>query len=195
MQLYVDPSKPSSELRGPHEEGDAELHRLPSIFGIIDPEADRRAKSVSDLNIQRLNMLSPGEKFVKGSSGSEADIANSPGRTLFQFLEHEQPHNCRPLTDKISALPSQYPELRKCRSCDLLPSSWICVAWYPIYRIPIGPTLRDLDACFLTFHSLSTQSRSNTPPGFMLQILERSTALSIQLQSFHYQSLDLPQTT
>ncbi|KAK9161661.1 hypothetical protein Syun_008002 [Stephania yunnanensis] len=27
---------------------------------------------------------------------------------------------------------------------------------YPIYRIPTGPTLQDLDACFLTFHSLST---------------------------------------
>jgi hypothetical protein len=27
---------------------------------------------------------------------------------------------------------------------------------YPIYRIPTGPTLRDLAACFLTYHSLST---------------------------------------
>lgn len=31
---------------------------------------------------------------------------------------------------------------------------------YPIYRIPMGQTLRDLDASFLTFHSLSTHSRS-----------------------------------
>ena len=30
---------------------------------------------------------------------------------------------------------------------------------YPIYRIPTGPTLKDLDACFLTFHSLSTPMR------------------------------------
>ena len=28
---------------------------------------------------------------------------------------------------------------------------------YPIYGIPAGPTQRDLDACFLTYHSLSTQ--------------------------------------
>lgn len=27
---------------------------------------------------------------------------------------------------------------------------------YPIHRIPTGPTLQSLDACFLTFHSLST---------------------------------------
>ena len=30
------------------------------------------------------------------------------------------------------------------------------VAWYPIYRIPTGPTLKDLDACFLTYHPLHT---------------------------------------
>ena len=27
---------------------------------------------------------------------------------------------------------------------------------YPIYRIPTGPTLKDLDACFLTYHFLYT---------------------------------------
>ncbi|KAG4159367.1 hypothetical protein ERO13_D02G171750v2 [Gossypium hirsutum] len=27
---------------------------------------------------------------------------------------------------------------------------------YPIYRIPTGPTLKDLDACFLTYHFLHT---------------------------------------
>ncbi|RRT75063.1 hypothetical protein B296_00006902 [Ensete ventricosum] len=32
---------------------------------------------------------------------------------------------------------------------------------YPIYRIPTGPTLKDLDACFLTFHSLSTPAKDD----------------------------------
>uniref|UniRef100_A0A0E0MR39 Uncharacterized protein n=1 Tax=Oryza rufipogon TaxID=4529 RepID=A0A0E0MR39_ORYRU len=50
-----------------------------------------------------------------------------------------------------------FPELNTLRSCDLSPTSWMSVAWYPIYRIPTGPTLRDLDACFLTYHPLSTQ--------------------------------------
>ncbi|KAK1324700.1 hypothetical protein QJS10_CPA01g01598 [Acorus calamus] len=58
--------------------------------------------------------------------------------------------------NQIVDLACQFPELRTIRSCDLLPSSWISVAWYPIYRIPTGPTLKDLDACFLTFHSLAT---------------------------------------
>lgn len=33
----------------------------------------------------------------------------------------------------------------------------LCLVYrYPIYRIPMGQTLKDLDACFLTYHSLST---------------------------------------
>ncbi|KAI3741768.1 hypothetical protein L1987_59445 [Smallanthus sonchifolius] len=61
---------------------------------------------------------------------------------------------------QASLLVSQFPELSKYRSCDLSPSSWTCVAWYPIYRIPVGPTLKDLEASFLTLHSLSTQPGS-----------------------------------
>ncbi|MQM11719.1 hypothetical protein Taro_044627 [Colocasia esculenta] len=56
----------------------------------------------------------------------------------------------------ISLLARRFPELKTYNSCDLLPTSWMSVAWYPIYRIPTGPTLRDLDASFLTFHPLST---------------------------------------
>jgi len=42
---------------------------------------------------------------------------------------------------------------------------------YPIYRIPTGPTLKDLDACFLTFHCLATPCKDCDPstpacPGF-----------------------------
>ncbi|AQK55699.1 hypothetical protein ZEAMMB73_Zm00001d051994 [Zea mays] len=35
---------------------------------------------------------------------------------------------------------------------------------YPIYRIPTGPTLKDLDACFLTFHCLATPCKDCDPP-------------------------------
>lgn len=48
---------------------------------------------------------------------------------------------------------------------------------YPIYRIPVGPTLRDLDACFLTFHSLATPFLSKphtlTSPSSILKIKKR----------------------
>ncbi|KAG5567786.1 hypothetical protein RHGRI_003088 [Rhododendron griersonianum] len=165
IQLYVDPR---ARIRRPGEESDVESSRETSSAGSSDCEAERRAKSVVDgscshqklvnLNSQRMNGLSLREKSVMSSSSDEAEMSSSPGTLLFEFLEHEQPYNRRPLTDKVSLLASQFPDLR---SCDLLPSSWISVAWYPIYRIPMGPTLRDLDASFLTFHSLSTRSTSN----------------------------------
>ncbi|CAA2957594.1 Hypothetical predicted protein [Olea europaea subsp. europaea] len=170
IQLYIDESKPPPHRRRPGEESDSESSRETSSAGSSDREADKRSKSPVDgcrphQNAQQLNRLST-DKFVKSSSSDEAEISNWPGLLLFEYLEQEQPHLRKPLSDKISILASQFPELRQCRSCDLLPSSWISVAWYPIYRIPVSPTLKDLDASFLTFHSLSTLSRSNFPPRF-----------------------------
>ncbi|XP_027099118.2 uncharacterized protein [Coffea arabica] len=174
IQLYVDPLKPRSTIRRTCEESDAESSRENSSCGSSDCEADKRSKAeglrnqhlLANLNSRRLNRLSLREKSVTSSSSDDAEICNSPGQLLFEYLEQEQPHRRKPLVDKISVLASQFPELRKCRSCDLLPSSWISVAWYPIYRIPMGPTLRDLDASFLTFHYLSTHTRSNSQPQF-----------------------------
>ncbi|CAI9105371.1 OLC1v1004279C1 [Oldenlandia corymbosa var. corymbosa] len=165
IQLYIDPSK--LRLRT-GEESDAESLRETSSGGSSDCEPDKRSKfnkeglrnqqNTTNLDPQRLNRLSLKANSVKSSSGDEADISSSPGLLLFEFMEQEQPHFRKPLIDKIAMLASQKPELRKYRSCDLLPSSWISVAWYPIYRIPVGPTLRDLDVSFLTFHYLSTQT-------------------------------------
>ncbi|KAI8561757.1 hypothetical protein RHMOL_Rhmol04G0366400 [Rhododendron molle] len=66
------------------------------------------------------------------------------------------------LIRQIAVLASRFPQLKTCRSYELTPASWISVAWYPIYRIPTGPTLQNLDACFLTFHSLSTPFTSSS---------------------------------
>ncbi|KAL5163420.1 hypothetical protein HKD37_07G020326 [Glycine soja] len=65
----------------------------------------------------------------------------------------------------ISDLARQFPELKTYWSCDLSPASWVSFAWYPIYRIPTGPTLQSLSACFLTFHSLSTALQSSNTDG------------------------------
>lgn len=170
IQLYIDPRKPLSWLRRPGEESDAESSRETSSAGSSDCEAERRAKGVADgawsqhnpmnLNSQRMSRLSLREKSHMSSSSDEAEVCNSPGLLVFEYLEQEQPHIRKPLADKISVLAAQFPEIGMYRSCDLLPASWMSVAWYPIYRIPMGQTLRDLDASFLTFHSLSTHSRS-----------------------------------
>ncbi|GKV22115.1 hypothetical protein SLEP1_g32010 [Rubroshorea leprosula] len=166
IQLYIDPHRP----RRPGEDTEAESSRETSSGGSSDCAAERQCRSGFDgawgqLNIinsnsQRMNRLTLRDKPPVSSSSDEAEVSKSPGMLVYEYFEQEQPHQRKPLYDKILSLAGQFPDLRKYRSSDLLPSSWISVAWYPIYRIPMGPTLQNLDASFLTFHSLSTHSRS-----------------------------------
>ncbi|XP_022741553.1 uncharacterized protein LOC111293090 [Durio zibethinus] len=166
IQLYIDASRPFSRQRRPSGESDAESSRETSSDGSnSDCGIGRRANNVvqeawsqmeiADANIKRLSRPSLRNRPLGGSSSDESDICSHPGQLIFEYLEHDQPFSREPLADKISVLASQFPALRTYRSCDLSPSSWISVAWYPIYRIPMGPTLQNLDACFLTYHSLS----------------------------------------
>lgn len=76
--------------------------------------------------------------------------------SVFEYFEKAAPYGRVPLTDKITELGKVFPGIKSLRSIDLHPASWFSVAWYPVYRIPTGPTLRDLAASFLTYHSLST---------------------------------------
>lgn len=170
IQLYIDPHR----LRRPADDSDAESSRETSSAGSSDCEAERRVKGAVDggwgrqnlmnSNSQRLGRLTLRDQHPMSSSSDETEVYNSPGSLVFEYFEQEQPHHRKPLYDKISTLASQFPELKMYRSCDLSPASWICVAWYPIYRIPVGPTLQSLDASFLTFHSLSTHFKCKSQP-------------------------------
>ncbi|CAH1431342.1 unnamed protein product [Lactuca virosa] len=101
-------------------------------------------------------------QHIEESFSSDDNESPTPQNCLsFEYLERNQPWGREPLTDKILDLARKFPELKNMKSCDLLPSSWLSVAWYPIYRIPMGPTLKDLDACFLTFHNLHTPMTGN----------------------------------
>ncbi|KAL6847873.1 hypothetical protein ACP4OV_022001 [Aristida adscensionis] len=150
IQLYggvrrqVGPSRPGAE------ENDSDNCQDTVSDGASDHEHDTSSSSTTAFSVQETS---------ESSSASEAssDDGEPHEQLLFEFLESEPPYNREPLADKISSLARRFPELNTLRSCDLSPASWISVAWYPIYRIPAGPTLRDLDACFLTYHSLSTQ--------------------------------------
>ncbi|XP_038681183.1 uncharacterized protein LOC119982075 isoform X1 [Tripterygium wilfordii] len=113
-----------------------------------------------NVNSERMNGLALRDKPTISFSSDESEISSSLGLLAFQYLEEEQPRHRKPLYDKVSTIASKFPDIGIYRSCDLLPASWICVAWYPIYRIPMGRTLQNLDASFLSFHSLSTRSRS-----------------------------------
>ncbi|GAU33840.1 hypothetical protein TSUD_393480 [Trifolium subterraneum] len=153
IQLYIDPSKPSPQLRKSSKESDSESARDTSSDSSSGYRHDRGVKSVvngssnqpnfSDASNLSLERLSLGSKPLAGSSSDENGSCSATGQLIYDLAE-------------------RFPQLKTYRSCDLSPSSWVSLAWYPIYRIPVGPTLQDLSACFLTFHSLSTPSKSPT---------------------------------
>ncbi|KAF3621097.1 hypothetical protein CQW23_17410 [Capsicum baccatum] len=95
-----------------------------------------------------------------GCSSEEGDslwhMNDRWGYLYFQYFERSTPYGRVPLMDKISAFAERFPGLMSLRSVDLSPASWMSVAWYPIYHIPMGRTIKDLSACFLTFHTLSS---------------------------------------
>ncbi|KAF2325126.1 hypothetical protein GH714_022909 [Hevea brasiliensis] len=172
IQLYLDPSR----LRRHGEDSDAESSRETNSAGSSDCEAEMRGKGFVDgvwgrhnlmnLNFRGVRRITLRDKPLHCSSSDETEISSSHGLLVYEYLEQEQPHYRKPLYDKVSSLASQFPDIKIYRSCDLLPGSWVSVAWYPIYRIPTGPTLQNLDASFLTFHSLSTKAGSKNQVQF-----------------------------
>ncbi|KAL0463545.1 UNVERIFIED_CONTAM: hypothetical protein Slati_0242100 [Sesamum latifolium] len=157
IQLYADLSKSTSKLRRLGEESDGEYFRDSSSDVSSDSEQDRGGLSYSR---EPLN-------YLQTSDGSlRVDQLFREQHMAFQegFSSDEGESGIH----KISDLAHHFPELKTLRSCDLLPSSWISVAWYPIYRIPTGPTLKDTDACFLTFHSLHTSMSGNKTHGILI---------------------------
>ncbi|XVF01950.1 hypothetical protein REPUB_Repub04eG0133700 [Reevesia pubescens] len=99
--------------------------------------------------------------------GSEQDslwhVNNRLGYLYFQYFERSTPYGRVPLMDKINGLSRRYPGLMSLRSVDLSPASWMAVAWYPIYHIPMGRTIKDLSTCFLTYHTLSSSFQDMDP--------------------------------
>ncbi|PWA80989.1 hypothetical protein CTI12_AA190790 [Artemisia annua] len=78
------------------------------------------------------------------------------GNLYFQYFDKSTPYGRVPLVDKVCTLSKKYPGLMSLRSVDLSPATWMAVAWYPIYHIPMGRTIKDLSTCFLTYHTLSS---------------------------------------
>ncbi|XP_062186849.1 uncharacterized protein LOC133890483 [Phragmites australis] len=149
IQLYADPSRISARSRHPWEESDGE-------------SMDTSSEGSSEGRL-RYSSLEATCRLDGDFQRDDAEMLSPSTRPIFEYLETDPPFGREPLTDKVSILASKFPDLKTFRSCDLLPTSWMSVAWYPIYRIPTGPTLKDLDACFLTFHYLSTPSTDTDP--------------------------------
>lgn len=167
IQIYGESTKSYAKLRRRGEDSDNEF-RDSSSDGSSDCEPERGLKHIREqrnhhhlsseipLRMDRLSLRDQHVALHEDFSSDEGESMNSQGSLLFEYLERDLPYSREPLADKIADIACRFPELKTLRSCDLLSSSWISVAWYPIYRIPTGPTLKDLDACFLTYHSLYT---------------------------------------
>ncbi|KAH8974091.1 hypothetical protein BDL97_01G083400 [Sphagnum fallax] len=183
LQLYTLPSqRPHVGYRAPGAESDE------GSEASSDGENERSMGSERSLR---------GQGFKASDSSSLCrSIGSDPRLECFPFVngddedgeawsyfETSPPYSRVPLVDKIADLSRDFePEcnpLRILRSIDLLPNSWFSVAWYPIYRIPTGPTLRDLAACFLTYHSLSTPIHGVSEGA--RQLLNRTGACSMPM--------------
>ncbi|GJN40584.1 hypothetical protein PR202_gb29818 [Eleusine coracana subsp. coracana] len=82
-----------------------------------------------------------------------------PGHLYFEFFEVGSPYGRVPLIDK------GFPGLTSLKSSDLSPASWMSVAWYPIYHIPYQRNVKDLSACFLTYHTISSSFQAHKVQG------------------------------
>ncbi|CAN6980445.1 unnamed protein product [Brassica rapa subsp. trilocularis] len=132
----------------------ADSHPLSSRRLSEESDSDFKDSSSEGSSSESERGLSLRKEHMEDSSSDDGEPLASQGRLIFEYLERDLPYIREPFTDTMCDLASSFPELKTLRSFDLLPSSWFSVAWYPIYKIPTGPTLKDLDACFLTYHSL-----------------------------------------
>ncbi|KAJ7955174.1 Protein of unknown function (DUF789) [Quillaja saponaria] len=192
IQLYTDPSKLSPHIRNPSEESDTESARETSSASSSGYDHERGVytygsgsrHNATDASIHGFQRVPLRNKTFIGSSSDEIESCNPSDQLIFEYFEHELPFYREPLANKISDLICQFPQLRTFRSCDLSPSSWMSVAWYPIYRIPTGPTLQNLDACFLTFHSLSTPFQSTSADGQHFHSSDRDSLSKLLMPIF-----------
>uniref|UniRef100_A0A0D3EJD4 Uncharacterized protein n=1 Tax=Oryza barthii TaxID=65489 RepID=A0A0D3EJD4_9ORYZ len=159
IQLYGRLRRHFYHSRPSGEDSDGDYCQDTGSEEMSDLEHDSCPSSTDAFSVQDTTC----ETSTSEASSDESESTRiSHEQLIFEFLESEPPYQREPLADKacqqlLQELLSGFPELNTLRSCDLSPTSWMSVAWYPIYRIPTGPTLRDLDACFLTYHPLSTQ--------------------------------------
>lgn len=129
------------------------------------------------------------EKYVCSCDSTSENID-----LLFEFFESEQPHQRRPMFDKIKELTSGVDSssqhfgdpciLNSLKIGDLHPASWFAVAWYPIYRVPEG----QLRAAFLTYHSLGRFSHRNSCCNPVGGTSSSIVAPSVGLQSYSSQA-------
>ncbi|OEL36498.1 hypothetical protein BAE44_0002479 [Dichanthelium oligosanthes] len=80
----------------------------------------------------------------------------SRGELVFKYFEPDSPYERVPFVDQVYKLYNKCPSLSSLSSVELSPSSWMSVFWYPTSHVLPAKNQKDLNTCFLTYHSLST---------------------------------------
>jgi len=136
-------------------------------------DSDSEGTTTIDNHLQKDNTSQQQQQPQPKRSGSSNSTSvlkkqqslGEPSQILFQYFEAEGPHLRPPFSQRIDELSLAYPDLQQLTTTDLHPASWFAVAWYPLYRIPAvsDPTNnRDLQASFLTFHSIALNTTNST---------------------------------
>jgi hypothetical protein len=140
IQIYGDSAKLSVKQRRPDEDSDSDF-RDSSSDGSSDCETERlkymreqhsQHNLSSDVSrrIDRLSLRDHPSSLQDDFSSDDGESAISQSCLIFEYLERDPPYSRVPLADKLADLAFRLPELKSLRSCDLLRSSWISVAWY-----------------------------------------------------------------
>jgi len=120
----------------------------PSAFGA---EVPLRLQDTQDVSQYYVPFLSGVQLYVREEEGEQARASE---RLAFEFFEKSSPYSRPSMSETVQTIMDEHPELATMRSGALAPSSWMSVAWYPIYRIPQGTMLHDVQGSFLTYHAL-----------------------------------------
>nr|XP_016448291.1 PREDICTED: uncharacterized protein LOC107773377 [Nicotiana tabacum] len=96
------------------------------------------------------------QQNVQRSYASSMNVnENRLGYMYFQHSEIASPCWRIPLVEKIYEFSEKHPGLQTLKSVDLSPASWMAVAWYPIYHVPMKGITKNISTYFLTYHTLS----------------------------------------
>ncbi|KAG8100201.1 hypothetical protein GUJ93_ZPchr0013g36163 [Zizania palustris] len=118
---------------------------------------DTSSESSSGTDADQLRGLSLEDtcRLENGDFQREDGESHLPStRPIFEYLENDPPYGREPLTDKVSILASKFPELKSIRSCDLLPTSWMSVAWYISYT---PDSSYSLQCCFVSYYIILSE--------------------------------------
>ncbi|KAL5102343.1 hypothetical protein RYX36_006670 [Vicia faba] len=138
IQIYAHTVKPPVKSRQLCNDSDSDF-RDSSSDGSSDCEPARGYREQRNLPhlsddlsnwMGRLSVRNQHTLLQDGFSSDDGESINSQGYLLSEYFERDTPYGREPLADKMMDLAFRFPQLLTLRSCDILSSSWISVAWY-----------------------------------------------------------------